>query len=175
MPTKMLKTLFTTAAMDNIDHNPGSSTATDSFHGTSISLAQHHLTEDEGEVQILPEPTNTEQEKIPQLPFDYTNILPVSSDKSNQLTPKFEGPHSPSSCSLTEHCEAKQDCLKLVSTSLEADRTTNPEDISWAAYYASTTRHQDKPVTNIGLMPLLLENALSCCRQTRIGTCQKGY
>ena len=29
--------LFTTAAMDNIDHNPTATTATSSFHGTSIS------------------------------------------------------------------------------------------------------------------------------------------
>lgn len=36
--------LFTTAAADNIDHNihnPTSTTATSSFHGTGISLFQH--------------------------------------------------------------------------------------------------------------------------------------
>ncbi len=33
--------LFTTAAVDNIDHNTSSTTATSSFHGTGISLFQH--------------------------------------------------------------------------------------------------------------------------------------
>ena len=33
--------LFTTAAVDNIDHNPSSNTAHDSFHGTGISLFQN--------------------------------------------------------------------------------------------------------------------------------------
>ena len=33
--------LFTTAAVDNIDHNPRSTSAHDSFHGTGISLFQH--------------------------------------------------------------------------------------------------------------------------------------
>ena len=32
---------FTTAAIDNIDHNPSSSTATSSFHGKAISPFQH--------------------------------------------------------------------------------------------------------------------------------------
>jgi hypothetical protein len=36
-PAVMRKGLFTTAAMDNIDHNPTATTATTSFHGTSIS------------------------------------------------------------------------------------------------------------------------------------------
>ena len=33
--------IFTTATVDNIDHNPSSMTATGSFHGTGISLFQH--------------------------------------------------------------------------------------------------------------------------------------
>ena len=33
--------LFTTAAVDNIDRNPSSTTAKHLFHGTSISLLQH--------------------------------------------------------------------------------------------------------------------------------------
>ena len=32
--------LFTTAAIDNIDHNPSSTTSHDSFHGTGVSLFQ---------------------------------------------------------------------------------------------------------------------------------------
>ncbi|CAC5371326.1 unnamed protein product [Mytilus coruscus] len=39
--TLLQKRLFTTAAMENIYHNPTITTATTSFHGTSISLFQH--------------------------------------------------------------------------------------------------------------------------------------
>ena len=39
-PPKLLK-VFTTAAVDNIDHNPSSVTAQGAFHGTGISLFQH--------------------------------------------------------------------------------------------------------------------------------------
>jgi hypothetical protein len=40
-PSKLRKSLFTTASVDNIDHNPSSRTAKDSFHGTAISLTHH--------------------------------------------------------------------------------------------------------------------------------------
>ena len=40
--TKSLKDgLFTSAAIDNIDSNPSSTTANSAFHGTSISIFQH--------------------------------------------------------------------------------------------------------------------------------------
>ena len=40
--------MFTTAAVDNIDHNPSSTTSSDSFHGTAISLVQHPTVEETG-------------------------------------------------------------------------------------------------------------------------------
>lgn len=40
--------VFTTAAVDNIDHNPSATTAKDSFDGTGISLLQHPNVADEG-------------------------------------------------------------------------------------------------------------------------------
>ncbi len=40
-PPKLKINFFTNAALDNIDHNPSSTTAKDSFHGTGISLFQH--------------------------------------------------------------------------------------------------------------------------------------
>ena len=43
---------FITGNLDNIDHNPTSATANDSFHGTAISLTQHH-SQVQSENQIL--------------------------------------------------------------------------------------------------------------------------
>ena len=40
-PPVLRKQIFTTSAMDNIDHNPTATTASTSFHGTSISMFQH--------------------------------------------------------------------------------------------------------------------------------------
>ena len=40
-PPSLKNGLFTTSAIDNIDHNPSSNTSRESFHGTSISVFQH--------------------------------------------------------------------------------------------------------------------------------------
>ena len=37
-PSILKRNTFTTAVVDNIDHNPSATTAKDSFHGTGISL-----------------------------------------------------------------------------------------------------------------------------------------
>ena len=40
-PPNLLRGLFTAGAINNIDYNTSSTTATGSFHGTGISLFQH--------------------------------------------------------------------------------------------------------------------------------------
>ena len=40
-PPKMRDDIFTIAAVDNIDHNPSSTTSKESLRGTGISLFQH--------------------------------------------------------------------------------------------------------------------------------------
>ena len=47
-PPKLVGAVFTTAAVDNIDHNPSSTTSKESFHGTGISLLQHPTVGGEG-------------------------------------------------------------------------------------------------------------------------------
>lgn len=56
-PPNLRQGLFTTASTDNIDHNPSSTAATDSCHGTGISLFQqpapHHLGNDRRKHRVL--------------------------------------------------------------------------------------------------------------------------
>ena len=47
-PTILREVVFTTGNLNNIDHNPSSNTAHDSFHGTAISLTQHTTIENGG-------------------------------------------------------------------------------------------------------------------------------
>ena len=77
-PLKLRKELFTVAAVDNIDHNPSSTTAKDSFHGTGISLFQQPTVETPGidrGLSILNE--DTRGKSIAPLPESYTTINPV--------------------------------------------------------------------------------------------------
>ena len=42
--SKLRDGIFTTAAIDIIDHNPSSASSHDSFHGTAVPLVQHPTT-----------------------------------------------------------------------------------------------------------------------------------
>ena len=46
--------MFTVAAVDNIDHNPSSRTAKDSFHGTAMSITQHLADNNDGVKRQFP-------------------------------------------------------------------------------------------------------------------------
>ena len=74
-PPVVRKKLFTTSAVDNIDHNPTASTAKTSFHGIIISVFQHPSSEQLGEER---EPikfnADVKVKKIPELPHAFTNV-----------------------------------------------------------------------------------------------------
>ncbi len=53
--------LFTTGNLDNIDHNPSSTSSKDSFHGTAISLTRHVMYDNTGTVR---------EHNIPEINFD---------------------------------------------------------------------------------------------------------
>ncbi len=75
-PRSILNGFFTTAAIDNIDHNPSSTTATDAFHGTSISIFQYPIADENRRYLEL----NCESNKCDQpleLPQYYTEVCPV--------------------------------------------------------------------------------------------------
>ena len=78
-PPKLRCSVHTSVAVDNLDYNPTSSTAKDSFHGTGISLIQHLSSESERYdrgVQISSQsPSGTSQSIVP-LPSYYRNVPP---------------------------------------------------------------------------------------------------
>ena len=69
--------MFTTTAIDNIDHNPSSATVTEAFHGTSISIFQHPEQEQSQEVPLFAK--EIEKFDVPlELPQSYSTIFPDS-------------------------------------------------------------------------------------------------
>ena len=75
--TKIRHRLFTTGAVDNVDHNPTSATARDSFHSTSISIIQHLSHESTGITRDQPAINleSTSARSVPPLPSSYTSVL----------------------------------------------------------------------------------------------------
>ena len=87
-PTKLRGGIFPTAAVDNTDHNPSSTTSKDSFHGTAISLFQHPSFASEGidrGIIILGGQTNLKT--LRHLLGFYADIPPVSSDIKDVSVP----------------------------------------------------------------------------------------
>ncbi|CAB4041829.1 Hypothetical predicted protein [Paramuricea clavata] len=77
-PPSLKEEVFTTAAVDSIDHDPSSTTATKSFHGTSISIFQHlekALEPNQIDLSVDFEDSSTKIE----LPESYTNLSPTKS------------------------------------------------------------------------------------------------
>ena len=79
-PPQLCKDVFTSGAIDNIDHNPSSTTAKDSFHGTGISLFQHTSSSigvPRDVVRICSKP-GEKKTKIEPLPDEYSNVTPLA-------------------------------------------------------------------------------------------------
>ena len=96
-PPELRGKIFTTAGVDTIDHNPSSTTAHDSFHGTAISLVQHPTTPNKGNDRSIPvlNETAESQRKIAQLSEMYTNVQPAVLQVKEPFAPPVVGPLKP--------------------------------------------------------------------------------
>lgn len=87
-PSQLHHGVFTIGALDNLDHNPSSTTATDSFHGTGISLFQYLSSSSEYQnINAILLPASRTQ-KNHQLPDDYTIVPAVVLTKASVAVPK---------------------------------------------------------------------------------------
>lgn len=153
-PNVLRKGLFSTSAMDNIDHNPTATTATSSFHGTSISVFQHPTDDYSGELQETNQ-VDGKSKKIANLPESYTNVPPAFFGSKNPNPPQMENqPLLPPLDFKPEY-----DWLQKVhvTETFEAEKL----DISWSAHHASTKRSPTFRITISALLPLLREQAHS--------------
>ena len=80
-PSNLRNNLFTTSALDNIDHDPSSTTSEGSFHGTGISLFQH-VTEVKKGTVCKRSGLSSESSKLKRLPSVYADVRPITSYNS---------------------------------------------------------------------------------------------
>ena len=153
-PPKMRNGLFTTAAVDNIDHNPSSGTAKDSFHGTAISLIQHPSHESAGfdrGVLVINQCTPSTRPIMP-LPQAYTNVPPVAGMAKKFTAPPVKGPLKSIHFQMTARIrEEENGWLRTVMAALD-DPENQATWVSWSAY------HADIQQTVIPLQP-----SMRCC------------
>ncbi|KAG1666280.1 putative aldolase class 2 protein [Nymphon striatum] len=84
-PSQLRKDLFTVGALDNIDYNPSSTTAKDSFHGTGISIFQFPTATNPGKCSYPIVVQSKVSSSEYSLPESYTTV-PAVDCKISQLT-----------------------------------------------------------------------------------------
>lgn len=156
-PPVLRKYLFTTAAMDNIDHNPSATTATTSFHGTSISLFQHPTFEIQGEIRPFIPVTNSKSKQVPELPESFSNVPPAFFKTENPQPSEIANVPKPVS-RLANILIPEYDWLQTVYL---AENINDEVNISWSAFHASQKRSQDFEISITSLLPLLRDQAHS--------------
>jgi len=150
------KGVFTTAATDNVDHNPTATTAQSSFHGTSISVFQHPSSENPGEERAPIRIVETKAKKVPELPESFTNIQPahLPKDPEPSVTETFDLPDPES---VMFHLKQEFEWLERVSAAKEV----GDGGITWSAYHSSQERAQPFESSIVCLLPLLRDEAHS--------------
>ena len=85
-PACLRKDLFSVGALDNVGHNPSSTTSLSSFHGTGISIFQFPTERVPGESRspIKVPPTATEHEGLPE---SYVTVPTVALNTSSVSVP----------------------------------------------------------------------------------------
>ena len=154
-PPVLRKGLFTTAAMDNIDHNPSSTTATSAFHGTSISVFQHPTKDNEGEERDKLQFGEEKVKTVPELPDSFTNVKPAFFRKKNPLPPPSTEADAYAMNLQKPDLSPEFEWLQMVILT----EGTGALNVTWSTHHARKKRSPDFEVTIASLLPLLRDAA----------------
>ena len=151
--------VFTTSAVDNIDHDPTATSAHGSFHGTGISLFQHPDTENRGTEQTRVSISRSGK-KVSKLPDSYTLVPAASVAKDEPPVPEVCGLKQPS-CSLMNNAVAEEndwcDHLSKIIDEGNYDSTSGKDlHISWAAYHSRRQQLEETPILGPAAVSALL-------------------
>ena len=159
-PSTLRCGLFTASALDNLDHNPSSTTATDAFHGTGISLFQSCTESNVGQLQSF-ELSSSSEIKDRHLPESYTVVPAVALKKESVSVPK--GCNSIASRSVDGQLEGAKSqeisWLQHAEKLLKKCQLECTDTITWAAYHASFVTPQNVMPALSQLMPVFYEKA----------------
>ena len=155
-PSHLHKDIFVSGALDNIDHNPSSSTAQSSFHGTGISIVQFPKENKVGNFRdVLPFQTNLTALKQ-EVPQSYATVPAVALNNLSASVPQrsckdFGG--------LLQRAKIREDGWLDEVSKLLKEELKKGHSISWAAYHAKLQPEMVDPPVITALLPLFYEKA----------------
>ncbi len=157
-PACLRKGLFTVGALDNLDHNPSSTTSMNSFHGTGISLFQFPTRINTGEIRppVVVPPSGYKHS----LPDYYACVPAVALTSSAIAVPssantETETPQTYLDVAIVEEADWFYHALPL----MEKEVLTANDAIAWAAYHASHQPSMRDPPALRALLPLFYEKS----------------
>ena len=156
-PRQLKHGLFTAGALDNLDHNPSSTTAKDSFHGTGISVFQFPTELNAGSPQVTV--TLSTSAKCNQLPESYTIVPAVVLQKESVSVPDVSVSSPTSSGHFNEAILTEHGWLEHAMTLIAQKEVEKGDSIAWAAYHASHCDVDTSCPSLTQLMPLFYEKA----------------
>ena len=164
-PSNLRLGLFTTAAVDNIDHNPSSTTAKDSFHGTGISLFQHSTTELPGNTRenVTMSQTAANTKSVAELPVSYSQVAPAVLPNKTPPIPETTGQLQEGESTVNRAMEREMIWLEDVSDTITNQPSLEEKkNVSWAAHHSTTDRQQNTSLSALSaLLPLFPDQAKS--------------
>lgn len=157
-PLKLKKNLFTVAGLDNIDHNPSSTTCNSSFHGTAISLFQFPKYNNPGEIREEVGSLDSRQESH-SLPDSFT-VVPQTELSTTCIKVPLRDQEAFKS-SISENIRREDLWISSSLTTInQQSELTSENPITWAAYHSQSDQSTEPPSVT-ALLPMFNEKAAS--------------
>ncbi len=157
-PACLRKGIFSVGALDNLDHNPSSTTSVSSFHGTGISIFQFPTNSVPGQSRPPLEvpPSTTEHQGLPE---SYATVPVVALNTSSVSVPARNTTPFCGDVSIEDARQQEDRWMSHALTKLSKDDVTAEDCIAWAAYHSSNQLLTNDPPAITALLPLFYEKA----------------
>ena len=163
-PSNLRLDLFARAAVDNIDHKPTSTTAQDSFHGTGISLFQHHTAENPGTTRAPIDISHavSSSKSVCQLPEAYTEVAPVIAPTKHLQVSTTTVNIQPDGGFFNHSFKYEVRWLQNSSSVIcNQERLKEEEIVSWGAFHSCDLSSSPTASALSALLPLFPDQAKS--------------
>ena len=166
-PSKLRLHLFKTATVGNIDHNPTSTIAQDSFHGTGISLFQHPFGENHGATRAPIDISHavSSSKLVCQLPEAYTEVAPVIAPAKHPqvsaTTVNIQPDGGIFNCCFKDEVKWLENSRNVI---CNQERLKEEEVVSWGAFQSRELSSSPTASAVSALLPLFPDQAKSIAK-----------
>lgn len=143
-PACLRKGLFSVGALDNLDHNPSSTTSVSLFHGTGISIFQFPMESVPGESRspiVVPPPATEDQG----LPESYVTVPTVALNTSSVSVPACNMTPCHGDVNIDNAIHQEGQWVNHALSKLSNDDVSTEDSITWAAYHSRNQQQTNDP------------------------------